>query len=805
VLVLLGLLPAVTYALVGYALRPAGQVFAPLRLALVRAAVVIGGAAAVLVEALGAARALTRPAMAVSWSVAILLALAGAALRARRDRVGTGRHGQCRDRLTPGPDRRPGGLDLVGRVRTAWASAGRVERIMVVTLLGLFAAELLIAVLSPPNNYDSQTYHLPRIEHWVQQRDVGLFATRIHRQLTMAPGAEYLLLHLRLLTGGDALYNLLQFAAGLGCALVASRIAGQLGGSPRAQVLTAFVLSTTPIVALESTSTQTDLVVAAWTACVATLVLDEVRRRTRLPEVALLGTATGLTALTKENGLLAAGPLLLIWGVAQLRWSGSGGRGPGARVAALRGLVRTAGAAVAVLGLAAVIVGPFLLRIDGEYGNPLGPDYLRDSISMQRHDPASILVNALRIGHTALNTPAGPVNDVAARGIERLSSALGVDPDDQRITFWHTTFPATTWLPDEDKAAMPVEGVLVLLGAGFLLVRPGRRVPAGRTLPVRAYAAVFWLALTLYVATIKWQPWGNRLILYLLVLGAPLAGLWLDAVLRRAARPGRSAAGSTVGSDPARPVPAVARSAADRRTTAGEWADGAPPVGGDKRPNGDHRLVAGRDASGGHRIAERRGTGASHRAAAGRHGNAGWWERAGTRHNAGRWRVAGWRVAGRRVAGRRAAAGHRVAAWAVVAALTVSGCAAWLSVGYGWPRRLVGSGSVFTTGEMPARFQRRAQWLAEYEWAAAAVRASGARRVGLVQSTDTWEYPWWLLLPGRDIEAEQSLMPDLPPVRPDQVDALVCVETAVVCRYYVPVGWQLHMRDTVGYALPAGH
>ncbi|HEY2675276.1 MAG TPA: hypothetical protein VGJ07_33520 [Rugosimonospora sp.] len=668
--VLLGLLPAATYVLVGYAVRPAGRVFAPLRLALVRAAVLLGAVGAVLVEVLGAAHALTRPALVLTWSIATLLALLGAAARYVRDH-------QPSDRHLP---------DVRGRVRAAWVAAAWPERIMVITLAGLLTAELLVAVVSPPNNYDSQTYHLPRIEHWVQQRDVDFFATRIHRQLTMAPGAEYLLLHLRLLTGNDALYNLLQYSAGIGCALIASRIAGQLGGSPRAQVLAAFVVGTTPIVALESTSTQTDLVVAAWTACVATLVLDELRRRTRVRDVALLGLATGLTALTKENGLLAAGPLLVIWGVAQLRQDARRWLGVP---------LRTAGSTVAILVLAAAIAGPFLIRVDREYGNPLGPAYLRDSISMQRHDPPSILVNALRIGHTALDTPVAAVNGAAARGIERISRDLGVDPNDPKITFLRTTFPVASWTPDEDKASFPVQGALVLLGAGFLLVRPGRRVPAGYAWPVRAYAVVFWLSVILYVATIKWQPWGNRLILYLLVLGAPLAGLWLDALFRRRARPVGQAGGTAGGL-------------------------------------------------------------------------------------------------------------RRIVTWVAVAALAVSGCAGWLAVGYGWPRRLVGTGSVFTVGDLQARFQRRPQWRADYEWAAAAVRDSGAHRVGLVQNADTWEYPWWLLLPGRDIEAEQSLAPDIPPVRPDQVEALVCVETPMVCGYYVPHGWRLHMRGDIGYALPPG-
>ena len=144
----------------------------------------------------------------------------------------------------------------------------------------------------------------------------------------------------------------------------------------------------------------------------------------------------------------------------------------------------------------------------------------------------------------------------------------------------------------------------------------------------------------------------------------------------------------------------------------------------------------------------------------------------------------------------------------MLAALAVfaSGCAGWLAVGYGWPRRLVGAHSVFTETALQSRFQRRPEWQADYEWAAAAVRASGARRVGLVQSDDTWEYPWWVLLPGRDIVAMQSVLPGLPPARPNQVDALVCQAPADTCASFAPPGWQVHVRGatSIGYALPPG-
>jgi 4-amino-4-deoxy-L-arabinose transferase-like glycosyltransferase len=660
-LLALGLLPVVTVAACAYALRPAGDVFGPSRLALLRAALLVGGLAAGLVEVLSVRHALTRPVLVAVWSAGALIAGAVAAWRYRRNR--------------PESIRWAG---VTGSIRRRLADLNRTERVLLGVVLLLILLELLIATVSPPNNYDSMTYHLPKIEHWVAQRTVEFFPTRIHRQDDYPPGAEYLLLHLRLLTGGDAFYNLLQWSAGVGLALLASRIAGQLGGDRRAQVLSGFVIGTTALVALEASSTQTDLVMAAWVLGVATLVLDGLRQRTTVLDTVLLGAACGLVVLTKSSGGLALGPLMLIWGIAQLRAAG---------------LLQTLAKSLVIVGLAVAMVTPFFLRMDNEFGNLLGPFYLRDSISMQRHDPASVLVNVLRIGHTAMNTPITPLNNAAAKAIIWVSHQLGVEPSDQKITFWGSTFPTVAWPPDEDKASYPVQAVLVLIAAGVLVVRPRRAIQEQENhLAVRAYAGAFWLALLLYVVTVKWQPWGNRLLIFLLAMGAPLAGLWLSAVLRRA---------------------------------------GAAVTG-------------------------------------------------------------------------KPAARRKVAAWAAAVTLAAGASSAFLAVGYGWPRRLVGTDSIFTVTDMQARFIRRPQWQADYEWAAAAVRASGAHTVGLVQGDDTWEYPWWVLLPGDNIVSRQSMLWHKPAVPDTQVQAIVCSGAGTDCAGLAPPGWQVHLRDDIGYALPPG-
>ncbi|MCX5068237.1 hypothetical protein OOJ91_20575 [Micromonospora lupini] len=722
---LLAVLPAASVLLLTVATTPRGvDPVAPTRLAAVRAALVAGAYAVLVVEVLGALHALTRPAFVVAWLLFLLATATAVGLRWRRDtppaeapaatplRVPVGAAvaaGAGPETSVPLSDRGPAdGHDAApiqtggvrARAADTWRTASRGERLLAGVIGGLVLLELLVALLAEPNNFDSQTYHLPKVEHWVAQGDLDFWPTAIHRQVTIPPGAEYLLLHLRLLTGGDALHNLVQWAAGVLCLLVAARITAQLGGGRRAQLITAFVLASTPMVVLQATSTQTDLVCAAWVACAATLVLDGLRRRTGWGTLLALGAATGLTAVTKTSGLIAVGPLLVLWGLAQLRLA-LAARAPAAgRVRPVGGVVRVVGGSALILVVAALVVGPFLARVTAEFGHPLGPPRLRESIPMERHDPASVLVNALRIGHTAFDTPLAPLRSASADAIIDGADAIGVDPQDRAITFGREVFPVPAWYPDEDRVAFPIAGAVALLGALVALVRP-RRIDTGQVGPLRAYAVVVLTTVLLHTAMLKWQPWGNRLLLYALVLAVPLAGLWLDALMRRQASRSTSAAPTT-----------------DR-------------------------------------------------------------------------------------------ARRSVAALAVVAMLATSALAGVLALSYGFPRRLVGSGSVFTTSDWDTRFLRRPEWADEFRWAAAAVRDSGARRIGLVEQNDDWEYPWWLLLRQPDgsspeLVSLQSVLPERPPADPASVDAIVCTGSQPACAKLVPAGWRLEFRGYVGYALPPG-
>jgi hypothetical protein len=456
------LLPVLTLVFAAVAGYPGGADPAPVRLALIRGALVTGAFGVLSVEALSLMHQLSPGPIRSAW--ALTTAVTGI-LAARRARV-IGRPSVS--------------LGLAG-----WAMTGG--------LAALALAELVVALVAAPNNVDSLSYHLPRIENWAQNRSVAFYPTSIHRQAGTSPGAEYLLTHLRLLAGPEEFFNLLQWAAALGCAMVVSRIALQLGAGRAGQLLAAATVLTAPLVTLEATSTQTDLVVAFWVACGASLAVAGLRTRTGWAHAGWLGLATGLTAVTKVNGVAVLVPFLALWVVGN-RWRPAIGGG------------------AAILAVAALLAGPFTIRAALEWDDPAG-DPAVQAIALGRHDPAAVTVNGVRIAATVLSTPSDAVNSGMVRAADGMADLLHIKADDPRLVFGGGRFTSVAPpYPDEDHAAYPIQALAVLVAVGIGILRR------------RPYAVAAAASLVLTAALIAWQPWVNRLILPTFVAGAPLVG-----------------------------------------------------------------------------------------------------------------------------------------------------------------------------------------------------------------------------------------------------------------------------------------
>jgi hypothetical protein len=187
--------------------------------------------------------------------------------------------------------------------------------------LAFFVAPLLIilfctALVYPPNNYDSMTYHMARVVYWMQNASVAYYPTSYDPQNLMSPGAEYIILLLQLLSDSDAFANLVQF---ISFYLLISAMPSflRLLGIPRRIANWGLILAAAlPMGVLQATSTQTDLVAACLglALCAAALRLyhKTLREKKLRLDIMALGLMLATGFLVKPTSILAALPFLIM-------------------------------------------------------------------------------------------------------------------------------------------------------------------------------------------------------------------------------------------------------------------------------------------------------------------------------------------------------------------------------------------------------------------------------------------------------------------------------------------------------------
>jgi hypothetical protein len=391
------------------------------------------------------------------------------------------------------------------------SSRPRPLRLVTACVVAILAGTFLAAVLAPPNTFDSMTYHMARVAHWVENESLANYPTSILRQLYAAPGAELFALNFQILSGGDHLANLVQWLALPGCIMAASLLAKALGADAAGQAIAGFVMATLPTAVLQASSTQNDLFAAFW-VLVFVLFFLEWKAKPDPWRGAAAGAALGLAALTKVTALFAALPFLLIFGGGALAVS------PKRRFPAV-------GAALALFLL--LNLGQVLRNV-ALVGDPLGARADQTNVRVRAVSFPLFVLNAVRSAAMHLGTPFEKVNQKLEEGILALHRGLGVDAADERSSYLGMRFSVTRFSLHEDTAGNPVHLVLAAAAAALCLRKDFRERPSARP-----YVAAALAGALLFPLILSWQPWIARLHL-------PVFALWCPVVavaLRSAAVP----------------------------------------------------------------------------------------------------------------------------------------------------------------------------------------------------------------------------------------------------------------------------
>ena len=194
-----------------------------------------------------------------------------------------------------------------------WALAALAAVVGAAVLL-----ELLLALAVAPNNVDSMTYHLSRAAYWVQFNTIEQFPGATVRQGTFPPNAEILLAWTMMLTKGDRFTQIIQWVAMLGATLSVYCWARMLAWERQAAVFAGLVFAMVPLVAMQATSTQNDLVVTAFLLVGALFLYRGISDQHR-GELVVGAIAVALAVGTKTTALFML-PGIAMLALAASRW-----------------------------------------------------------------------------------------------------------------------------------------------------------------------------------------------------------------------------------------------------------------------------------------------------------------------------------------------------------------------------------------------------------------------------------------------------------------------------------------------------
>lgn len=382
-------------------------------------------------------------------------------------------------------------------------------------VLLLLAATFVSALVAPPNNWDAMIYHNARVAQWLDRGSLAFFDTAIDRQNRMPPLASILRLYLLGAAGTDRLFNLVQWSAFAAVVAMAARLVTVLGGSPAAAALAGLLAATQPMAILQATSSQNDLLTAAFTLAAVLVMVDLQAGPTGSSAAALLvfWTCLGLAGLTKGTGYVV-GLLVGLAGVLRL-WP------------RLRGDRAAAAALLAGPLLAFALNAPHLARTRAFYGRALPHDEMVAPAVWRSGWPGEPLARAVsQVARNAVNqldwlVRWPPAARPVLRAVHALHDGLGLSPTDHATTLLGRVESIGVSDPLLEDSAGNTLHVLAAGVAAVALVAARGRIPGGAVL---ALAVLCWTALAV---GIKWMPWNARLHLPALVLtAAPTALVW---------------------------------------------------------------------------------------------------------------------------------------------------------------------------------------------------------------------------------------------------------------------------------------
>jgi len=145
-----------------------------------------------------------------------------------------------------------------------WLRSDPVLALLLSGIISSYIFALVQIILIPQNNMDSLSTHLSRIGFWLQHGSFFPWQTMLENQVWYPVNAQLQTYWTLLFLGSDRLVGSVQWLAALISGVGVFGMARLLGYHRRPSALAALIFMSFPLVALQSTTTQTDLMTVAF-------------------------------------------------------------------------------------------------------------------------------------------------------------------------------------------------------------------------------------------------------------------------------------------------------------------------------------------------------------------------------------------------------------------------------------------------------------------------------------------------------------------------------------------------------------
>lgn len=375
-----------------------------------------------------------------------------------------------------------------------------------------------------PYNWDSMTYHLPRITEWVQNKSIAHYATYDVRRVTSPVLPAFINLQIYLFhRGNDSVFNFLQYTSFVTNAILVYQISKKMKVKKEYCWLSMLLFISMPIAFGEALSTQVDHFSTLWLLMFVYLLLDVLRDDYRLEwnkrvilDVILLSSCIAYGYLAKPSVMFGM-VFFAVWllGVSIRR------KDP------IKDIILLIFISVLIIG---IIIAPEVIRNIITFGS------ISDPIAGKRQligtiNPLYVLVNGLM--NYTMNLPNIFLDwrGFLEHCVYWIAYILKVDIRSPLIAEDGVAFYLhEAGRYNHDTAINPtvvIVSTIVLIGVIWKLIKREKLKFQYTYIIVSVGAFLF------FCCVVKWEPFVTRYMLSYLALLCPVAGIWLSEMKKQ--------------------------------------------------------------------------------------------------------------------------------------------------------------------------------------------------------------------------------------------------------------------------------